>query len=82
MFGDQETEDDNIDREKEKILDIVKDEERHKRSDVLIAGILAGAIASFSTNSIELLTINKQTNPNFKVMKYIMQRKNWYNLLL
>ena len=63
-------------------MDIVKEEERHKRSDVVVAGVLAGAIASFATNSIELLTINKQTNPNFKVMKYLMQRKNWYNLLL
>ena len=84
LFGEPEEKDltKEIDREKEMILEIVKEEERHKRSDVIIAGVIAGALASFSTNSIELLTINKQTNPNFKVMKYIMQRKNWYNLLL
>ena len=85
LFADEEEEKDKeaeIDREKEKILEIVKEEERHRRSDVLIAGVLAGAIAGFSTNAIEVMTVIKQKYPHFNVTKYILKRKHWHDLLL
>jgi hypothetical protein len=34
---------------------------------VLIAATLAGGIASFGTNWIEVLAVNKQTDKKFKV---------------
>jgi hypothetical protein len=39
----------------------------HNSSDVIVAGVIAGATAGFLTNAIELLAVNKQTNPQFSV---------------
>ena len=48
----------------------------------MISGVLAGSIAGLCTNGVEILAVNKQTNSKFKVTQYIMQRKNWYRLML
>jgi hypothetical protein len=34
---------------------------------VIVAGVIAGATAGFLTNAIELLAVNKQTDPHFSV---------------
>jgi hypothetical protein len=35
---------------------------------------MAGGIAAFLTNSIELLAVNRQTDKNFKVRKFLLQK--------
>ena len=64
------------------LIQFIKDPE-HKAehhglqtSDVLLAGTLAGAIASFATNCIEVLAVNKQTNSAFKVRHFLQQKGN------
>ena len=46
---------------------------RHNSSDVIIAGVLSGAIAGVVTNGPEYLAVNKQTNPNFRVREFLKQ---------
>lgn len=36
---------------------------QHYTADVMLAGVFAGSIAGFATNSIEYLAVNKQANP-------------------
>lgn len=43
-------------------------------SDILISGAVAGSVAAFLTNGIELLAVNKQTDKNFKVFNFLMQK--------
>ena len=37
----------------------------------MFAGFLAGAVSSGLTNSFDMVTINKQTNPDLKIMEMI-----------
>jgi hypothetical protein len=37
----------------------------------MLAGVLAGSIAGFFTNSIEYLAVNKQADPSFKTKEFL-----------
>lgn len=54
----------------------------HNTSDVIVAGVLAGSVAGFTTNAIEYLAVNKQTDPNFSVKKFLQEKDALYRLLL
>jgi hypothetical protein len=51
-------------------------------SDVLISGAVAGSLAAFLTNGIELLAVNKQTDKDFKVGKFLMQKGSFKQMFL
>ena len=63
------------------ISDEILDERRYPKSNVLLAGVIAGSIAGFLTNAPEVLAVNRQANPNFKV-KDFLRRKNALSALL
>ena len=48
-------------------------------SDIVVSAILAGSIASFVTNGLEILQVNKQSDAKFKVMQFM--RKNFYRVM-
>jgi len=43
----------------------------HHTSDILLCGVLSGAIAGFVTNGLETLAVKKQTKKNFSITKYL-----------
>ena len=43
----------------------------------MLAGVVAGVIAGFSTNGIELLAVNKQADPTFKTLEFLKQKGAW-----
>jgi broad specificity polyphosphatase/5'/3'-nucleotidase SurE len=51
-------------------------------SDVLLSGAIAGSLAAFLTNGIELLAVNKQTDKDFKVSKFLMQKGSFRQMFL
>ena len=53
----------------------------HFTPNVLLASFVAGGLAAFCTNSLEVLTVNKQSNPDFKVWKFIQQPGALYKML-
>ena len=53
----------------------------HVNSNILLSGIVAGSIAGFTTNGVELLAVNKQTNSNFNVKKFLRQKGSLSKLL-
>ena len=48
-------------------------------SDIVVSAILAGSIASFVTNGLEILQVNKQRDAKFKVMQFM--RENFYKVM-
>ena len=44
---------------------------RHHTSDILLCGVLSGAIAGFMTNGLETLAVKKQTKRNFSIRKHL-----------
>ena len=48
-------------------------------ADIVVSAILAGSIASFVTNGLEILQVNKQSDAKFKVMQFM--RKNFYRVM-
>jgi hypothetical protein len=42
--------------------------------DVAIAAVVSGSIAGFLTNSLEYFAVNKQVNPNFKVLLVLKEK--------
>jgi hypothetical protein len=40
----------------------------------MLAGVLAGSIAGFFTNSIEYLAVNKQADPSFRTKEFLKQK--------
>jgi hypothetical protein len=53
----------------------------HVHSNILLSGVVAGSVAGFATNSVELLAVNKQTNPNFSVRKFLRQKGSLSKLM-
>ena len=46
----------------------------HHTSDVLLCGVLSGAVAGFMTNGMETLAVKKQTDRKFSITKLFQKR--------
>ena len=54
----------------------------HHTSDVLLCGVLSGAVAGFTTNGMETLAVMKQTKRNFNILKYLRKKNNLKKIML
>jgi Mitochondrial carrier protein len=58
---------------------VEKDFEANKTQVNMFCGFLAGVIGSSLTNALDVITINKQTNPKLNIRKLIREER--FNLL-
>lgn len=65
----------------EKIFDVAKkktDKETFEKNELLInsvAGLVSGSVSAALTNSIEVITVMKQTNPDVSIRKVINEQR-------
>ena len=61
--------------EKKKTEELPQTNQTHWHNEIL-ASFLAGAIGAFLTNGIEMIGVNKQTNPSLTLKKILLGDKN------
>jgi len=53
----------------------------HSNMDILLASVLASTVGATLTNPFEIMAVNRQGNPNFKIGSLLKEKNPYYSML-